>query len=90
MVVDKIRRRVEFREHDLISDEYENGFDLLICRNTIICFTSELKSRLTRRFYDSLNPGGVLFVGGTELLRGPDRAGFETLWGNFSPTVRAR
>jgi chemotaxis protein methyltransferase CheR len=83
MVVDKIRRRVEFREHDLISDEYENGFDLLICRNTMIFFTSELKSRLTRRFYDSLRPGGVLFVGGTEPLLGPDRAGFETLWGNF-------
>ncbi len=83
MVVDKIRGRVEFREHDLISDEYENGFDLLICRNTMIFFTSELKSRLTRRFYDSLNPGGVLFVGGTEPLLGPDRAGFETLWGNF-------
>lgn len=82
-VVDKIRKRVEFREVDLISDQYEGGYDLLICRNTMMFFTGELKRRLTRRFYDSLNPGGVLFLGGTEPLLGSERAGFETLWGNF-------
>jgi chemotaxis protein methyltransferase CheR len=82
-VVEAIRRRVEFREHDLVSDGFEGEFDLLICRNTMIYFSREARSSLCRRLHDSLNPGGVLFVGGTEPLLGPDKAGFERLWGNF-------
>ena len=82
-----IRRRVTFRRHDLIKDEFEAGVDLLICRNTIIYFTSAVKSRLARQFFDSLKPGGILFTGGSEALLGRDAVGFQKLYGNFCRKV---
>ncbi len=67
-VNDKIRRRVEFRRHDLLRQPFERGFDLIVCRNVTIYFTEEAKWRLNQQFYQSLSPGGVLFVGGTEAI----------------------
>jgi len=67
-VNDLVRRRVTFRYHNLLSDPFENGLDLIICRNVVIYFTAEVKDQLYRRFCAALRPGGVLFVGGTEIV----------------------
>ena len=40
-------------------------------------FTAEVKNRLYRRFHDALRPGGVLFVGGTEVISKAPELGFE-------------
>ena len=32
----ELRRRVTFRLHDLLRDEFESGFDLILCRNVTI------------------------------------------------------
>lgn len=82
-VVEETRHRVEFREHNLLSDEFEDGFDLVLCRNVMIYFSNEAKRTLVQRFHESLKPGGVLFIGGTESLLGIDGAGFERLFTNF-------
>lgn len=82
-VVDEIRRRVQFREHNLLADAFEHGFDLILCRNVMIYFSNETKERLFHQFQESLKPGGVLFLGGTEALVGDDRTGFERLSTNF-------
>lgn len=66
MVKDTIRRRVEFRVQNLLSDQFEEGFDLIACRNVTIYFTNEAKAALNRRLFRALNPGGILFIGGTE------------------------
>lgn len=68
MVIDKIRQRVEFKQQNLLEDEFEKGFDLLICRNVTIYFTEEAKRALNQKFYHSLIDGGVLFIGGTETM----------------------
>ncbi len=81
-VVDALRR-LEIRELDLLSAPFERGFDLILCRNVMIYFASEVKTRLFQRFCEALRPGGVLFVGGTEALLGTDLLGFERLGGNF-------
>jgi chemotaxis protein methyltransferase CheR len=65
---DDIRSRVEFQKHNLLLDKFESGFDLILCRNVVIYFTEEAKDGLYRRFLNSLKPGGVLFVGGTEAI----------------------
>lgn len=70
MVTDVVRKRVDFREHNLLSDPFESGFDLLVCRNVMIYFSNEVKERLFRQFCDSLRPAGVLFIGGAEALLG--------------------
>jgi chemotaxis protein methyltransferase CheR len=78
-VKDKIRQKVDFRKHDLLSDPYESGFDLIVCRNVTIYFTEEAKVRLNQQFCQSLSPGGILFVGGTEAIARACELGLTTL-----------
>jgi chemotaxis protein methyltransferase CheR len=71
-------RHITFRQHNLLADRFESRFDLIICRNVVIYFTAEVKDQLYRRFRDSLRPGGVLFVGGTEIVSKASEIGFES------------
>ncbi len=67
-VNDVIKSRVEFKKHNLLLDNFESNFDIILCRNVVIYFTEEAKETLYRRFFTALRPGGVLFVGGTEAI----------------------
>ena len=82
-VADLLRKRVRFRELNLLSDAFDRDFDLVICRNVLIYFSNEAKLQLLRRFCDSLRPGGVLLVGGTEAILSPESLGLERLGGTF-------
>jgi chemotaxis protein methyltransferase CheR len=82
-IVDTMRRRIDFRELNLLSDRFDRNFDLIVCRNVMIYFSDETKQMLFEKFHQSLTPNGVLFVGGTEALLGADSRGFERLGGNF-------
>lgn len=75
---DDIKSRVEFQRHNLLLDKFENGFDLILCRNVVIYFTEEAKDALYRRFFAALKPGGVLFVGGTEAILNFRDIGFQS------------
>lgn len=83
MVIDRIKKRVEFRQQNLLCDEFEQGFDLIICRNVTIYFTQKAKRKLNRRFYHSLKDGGVLFIGGTEVMLDTTDVGFKGLGVSF-------
>lgn len=83
MLIEQMRRQVQFRELDLLTDEFKTAFDLIICRNVMIYLSSEAKQRLVRRLHASLKPGGVLFVGGAETMFGDEAVGFGRLSGNF-------
>jgi chemotaxis protein methyltransferase CheR len=67
-VTRKIREMVEFRRHDLFKDNFEDGFNLIICRNVVIYFSYEAKNKLYHKFNNSLKDDGVLFIGGTEAM----------------------
>ena len=67
-VVESIKRRVEFRRHDMLSGPPEIGFDLILCRNVMIYFTDKAKDGLHLGFARALKDRGVLFLGGTEAL----------------------
>lgn len=73
-----LQRLITFRQHNLLADPFEQNFDLIVCRNVVIYFTAEVKDQLYRRFYEALRPGGVLFVGGTEIVSKASEIGFET------------
>ncbi|MCL6471351.1 MAG: protein-glutamate O-methyltransferase CheR [Firmicutes bacterium] len=77
VISEDIRRRVEFRRHDLLRDPYEDGFDLILCRNVVIYFTNEAKDSIYRRFWASLKDEGVLFVGGSESILNARELGFK-------------
>lgn len=67
-VSERLRRNVTFHQHNLLVDSFEERFDLILCRNVVIYFTSEVKAHLYAKFSRALRPGGILFVGGTEII----------------------
>lgn len=75
--------RVHFQRHDLLGEAPDQGFDLIVCRNVVIYFTEEAKRVLYKRLFEALRPGGVLFVGGTEVVSGARELGFEPFQTSF-------
>jgi two-component system, chemotaxis family, CheB/CheR fusion protein len=63
-----LRRAMIFGRHDLTQDAPISRLDLLICRNTLIYFTSEAQGRILARFHYALNDDGYLFLGRAEML----------------------
>ena len=51
--------------------------DLIVCRNVLIYFTEEAKNEIFKKFYDSLNREGVLFIGSTEQILNDKTIGFD-------------
>lgn len=76
-ISDEIKKRVEFKEHDLLKDSYPSGCHLIVCRNVVIYFTEEAKDEIYKKFYQSLLPGGALFIGSTEQIMNYREIGFE-------------
>lgn len=72
------RTLITFQKHDLLRDKYPSGpFDLVACRNVVIYFTEEAKEDIYQGFVNSLRPGGILFVGGTEAIMRPQALGLK-------------
>jgi chemotaxis protein methyltransferase CheR len=69
-VNERLQKNIRFQEQNLLDDRFENDFDLIVCRNVVIYFTSVSKDFLYTKFSKALRPGGVLFVGGTEIISG--------------------
>ncbi|OPX33812.1 hypothetical protein B1H10_05030 [candidate division KSB1 bacterium 4484_188] len=68
-----IRRVVHFRQVSTIDESQMKSlgmFDLILCRNVLIYFKQESKTKAVNTLYQILNPGGYLFVGHSESLYG--------------------
>lgn len=72
-----IKKLVAFRESDLILDNYENNFNLILCRNVVIYFNNDVKEKIYKKISNSLNKGGLFFVGATESVSNFKELGFE-------------
>lgn len=78
-ISDDIKACVEFKHHDLLRDPYPEDCDLIVCRNVLIYFTDEAKTRIYNNFNKALNQGGILFVGSTEQMLQANHLGFRSL-----------
>lgn len=78
-IKDFIKKRVAFKKHDLILDPYGKYFHLIVCRNVVIYFNGDRKDEIYQKFYESLLPGGLLFVGATETIYNYKKLGFEKI-----------
>ncbi|GAA5213865.1 protein-glutamate O-methyltransferase [Corallincola platygyrae] len=67
----KVRGLVNFRHCNLL-DSYAllGRFDVIFCRNVLIYFSPEVKSKILKQFAGALNPGGHLFLGASESITG--------------------
>ncbi|HEX2280223.1 MAG TPA: CheR family methyltransferase, partial [Thermomicrobiales bacterium] len=64
----RVRELIVFGEHDLGRRAPFPRIDLVLCRNVLIYFTSELQRRALQRFAFALRPGGYLVLGKAETV----------------------
>lgn len=76
-IADEIKARVEFKQANLLTDNYPSNYDFIVCRNVLIYFTDEAKTDVYAKFAKSLKPGGVLFIGSTEQIIGYKELGYK-------------
>src|SRR5262249_40748371 len=83
-----IRRWCIFGSHNLTQAPPLSHIDLLVCRNVLIYFTSELQDRILTRFHYSIREDGVLFLGRSESLLSRSRlfAPLQLKWRIFQRT----
>ncbi|MGR5169408.1 protein-glutamate O-methyltransferase [Vibrio astriarenae] len=68
---DNVKRLVSFRPQNLTESYALLGkFDIIFCRNVLIYFSPEMKSKVLNQMANSLNPGGYLLLGASESLTG--------------------
>lgn len=67
-ISDEIKKRVEFKQHNLLKDPYPSDCNLIVCRNVLIYFTEEAKQDIYKMFNDALKKDGILFIGSTEQI----------------------
>jgi two-component system CheB/CheR fusion protein len=66
----ELRERVLFAHHNLIKDPPFSHLDLVSCRNLLIYLNRTAQERVMQLFHFALNPGGFLFLGGSESIDG--------------------
>lgn len=70
----KIRERIVFSEHNLITDPSFVRMDLISCRNVLTYLKPEIQQRILENFRYALNYQGYLVLGANESLGGVQEA----------------
>jgi len=75
MILDEaVRRAVDFEVRNLATDDPDlwrpGAYDVVFCRNVLMYFSPEQARAVIARIARSLAPGGYLFLGHAETLRG--------------------
>lgn len=78
-----LQKHIRFEEQDMLAERFDTGFDLIVCRNVVIYFTTEAKDILYAKFSAALRPGGILFLGGTEIISGAGKFGLQNFGISF-------
>lgn len=72
-----VKNAVKFMNVNLIDEKkmkIMNDMDIIFCRNVLIYFDDKAKQKVVSHLYNSLRPGGFLFIGSTESLHNITRA----------------
>jgi chemotaxis protein methyltransferase CheR len=64
----RLRKMVSFAQMNLASAVYVGRMDMIFCMNVLIYFSEERRHALVQRFFDTLEPGGYLFLGHSESI----------------------
>lgn len=74
LLVDEVKQLVAFEERNLVDEDpvfwRPESFDVVFCRNVLMYFTPDAMQAIVARIVRSLAPGGFLFLGYAENLRG--------------------
>lgn len=86
-VHDSVKQFVRFEKQNLFDQSrmrFMRNFDVIYCCNVLIYFDLKSKVQVVSNLYNSLNPGGYLFIGYAESLHGISTA-YKLI--NFPKTV---
>ncbi|HER43054.1 MAG TPA: protein-glutamate O-methyltransferase CheR [Candidatus Eisenbacteria bacterium] len=78
-VAPHVKRHVKFIVHDLFSKPPFSMLDLVVCRNVLIHFNQQARSAVLENFHSVMNPGGILLLGKSEAITGPELRMFELM-----------
>jgi chemotaxis protein methyltransferase CheR len=81
-----IKSMVDFSINDLLSDKTVSpeasvfgSFDMILCRNVQIYFSSKHQKKVIQKLYQSLAKGGYLILGDSEMLPSDFKSKFKTI-----------
>lgn len=70
-IKDYLKSYVQFQRLNLTEPfPFKESFDCIFCRNVMIYFDKKIQTELVNRFYEYINPEGVLIIGHSESLAG--------------------
>ena len=64
----RLRKMVSFAQMNLASPVYLGRMDAIFCMNVLIYFSEQRRRALVQSFYETLEPGGYLFLGHSESI----------------------
>ncbi|TFH65602.1 MAG: protein-glutamate O-methyltransferase CheR [Candidatus Zixiibacteriota bacterium] len=76
-VAEPVKRLVKFSHLNLVDHRkmaLMTDMDFVFCRNVMIYFSNDIKKQIVKGFYNSLRPGGYLYIGHAESLHGISKA----------------
>ncbi len=78
---DFLRKKPVYTKMDLVKDEnpFKQNFDIIVCRNVIIYFNTELQNRVLNLFFKNLNDKGCLVLGMHESIIGTYASRFQKI-----------
>jgi chemotaxis protein methyltransferase CheR len=72
-LADRVRKKVEFLRHNIMTASGYPPADLILCRNVLIYFTRSEQERILSRFAEALPECGALVLGRAETMTGEAR-----------------
>ena len=69
-VVDEIKKKITYRKFNLMETRFpfKRKFQVIFCRNVMIYFDDDTRTKLIKKFYDSSEKGAYLFICHSETL----------------------
>lgn len=68
-VIEKVRNRIQFQQHDLLSlKAVGEGFSLIVCKNVLLHFSAAQRLDVIRMFHRALAPGGYFAMEQTQSM----------------------
>jgi chemotaxis protein methyltransferase CheR len=65
----RLRKMISFAPVNLARSVYVGRMDCIFCMNVLMYFSEERRNDLLQRFYDTLEPGGLFFLGHSESMK---------------------
>ena len=77
-LIERIRDKVEFLQHNIMTASNYPAADMILCRNVLIYFTRSEQERILSRFATELPEHGALILGRSETITGHIRRYYQS------------